>query len=373
MKTNNVLYQYTAKKMGPFGWILIFYIITILFLLSIAMILVPIMAILRTITVWNLLFLLLCPLGGWLSIKVFHYARGLIWKNNHLTTYRFFDGIILFDEWKNIYDREPTTEQLDLATIQKVVVAPYVTNEYRTKHGGHHVDSSYIIYIIYSINAENNLLKIPFANNYENINIWLTYFQDQRVSVQFTEEVLYSYERNIYTDEERLEQLESNIHTIPLSYNGDWKQQNKMMHQNWSQEFPHDVYNIEVYGKKKNRSNPIFAMVPITSVLVGGVIFGLVELSRLGWFAADNPWPVFAVLFLISFLFFFVLRRHLRWYLMLLFVVIHFVVVLIMVMEYGERENIASQVTENALGIAMLFPFIVWIPYFIVKATRANK
>lgn len=102
------------------------------------------------------------------------------------------------------------------------------------------------------------------------------------------------------------------------------------------------------------------------------ITIGLIELSKLGWFSMENPWPIFIMFFAISLLFFFMLRRTLRWYFMLIFIVNAFVFALAMAMSFEDNESIAYQVSENLLGMAILFPVVVWIPYLIVKATNNN-
>ncbi|MGP4039780.1 hypothetical protein ACTWP4_07750 [Gracilibacillus sp. D59] len=370
MQSSKVKYQYVEKKIDPFWWILFSYIISVLFLFSIFMIVGPIKVFSNNINLWSGLLMLLIPLGIWLGIKVFSYARGLIWRNNHLTTYKFYPDTIQLSKWENTYDKEPTLTEIELSTIQKVVVAPYITNEYRTQHGNKHTDISYILYIIHDANYKKELLMVPFPMNYENIDIWLTYFKEQNISLQFTTEVLYSNELNIFTDEERMRRLESHIHVIPLDYKGNWKQQQKEMYRNWNQTYPPEEHNIEPVGKDKSLFRPIANAVLFSYALMIGITFGLIELCKNGWFAVENPWPIFVMFFLISLLFFFILRHYLRWYFMLIFVINVFVFGIATTMSFEENESIAYQVSENVLGMAILFPLVVWIPYLIVKVIR---
>ncbi|WP_018932946.1 hypothetical protein [Gracilibacillus lacisalsi] len=372
MESSKAMYQYVEKKFDPFWWITFSYIISVLFLLCITMVVGPIIVFSNNTNIWSVLLMLLVPLGIWLATRVFAYARGLIWRNNHLTTYKFYPDTIQLNKWENTYDREPTKMEVELSAIRKVVVAPYIINEYLTRHGTKHIEKSYILYVIHEANSKKELLKLPFASNYENINIWLTYFKKRNIPVQFTTEVLFSYERDVFTDQKRIRRLESNIHEIPIEHQGNWKKQQKEVYREWSRTYPPKEY-IEPVEKDNSLFRPIANAVLLSYALMLAITFGLIELYKYGWFAEKNPWPIFVMFFVISLLFFFILRRVLRWYFMLVFIVNAFIFGIAMTMSFEEEtQPIASEISVSVLGMAMLFPLVVWIPYLIVKKINNN-
>ena len=392
MKPTNALYHYQEKKMEPFGWILVFYIITLFFFLSIFMIIGPIKVFMDYLNVWSALLLPFVPLGVWLAIKTFRYARGAIWHNNHNAIYHFYRGHIDLIQWKETYKRDPEESRIDINTIEKIIVSQYIVNEYRTKHGGKHIDRNYILYIIYATKGKKKLFSLPLPNKDEQMNTWLTYFKELGLPVYFYNPILYRTDQPYFlNDEQRLEILDKEDDLVQLEYNGDWKQLKKELRNNWNYYSKINPLKVKVpalesdaelpytgadEGSKKQPKVPFRLWANTTLFIYAAMIgftFSLVEITREGYISPDN-WVIVIIIFLLgSFLYFFFLRNYLRWYFM--------IVLAIKVFLYGffaaisfEEDAIGVQVGENILAISMLFPLIVWLPYVAVKLIQSvNK
>jgi hypothetical protein len=378
MDTNNLLYQYKENKMGPFGWIFLFYIITCIFLLGVAMVLFSIEQFIQQVTIWTTLLLVLVPLGVWVTFKAISFGRTLIWKNTHLTSYQFHRKYIQLDKWDELYAKSPTSIKILLSDIEKVVLAPYIVNEYYTKHRRKIIDMNYILYIVHISKGKKELFMLPFPNKEDEINIWLTYFQERDVDVHFTNEVLYRIDRKTLTEEERLEVLEAGQRLITIAYNGSWSETKRGLHAEWNSLFPGMNYKESTLKKELdlpiNKGNStIKAIVNVTFLIYSFMlvaIFTLVKLAENAVILPDNILAPTAMLFIISFLYFFLLRNSLRWYYMIILAVKLFIFAFIASMSLAESSAIADEMGVTIAGVSILFPAIIWIPYLIAKLIK---
>ena len=396
MKPNNALYHYQERKMDPFGWILVFYIITIVFLFSIFIIIGPLKVFIDYFNFWSALLLPLIPLGAWLAFKTFHYARGIIWQNNHNDMYHFYRNHIECIQWKETYKPEPETNRIEINTIEKVIVSTYIVNEYRTKHGTRHTDRNYILYIIHATKGEKELFLLPLPNKDEQMHTWMAYFKELSIPVYFYNPILYRADQSFFlNDEQRLEILDKENDLVELEYNGDWKQLKKELRDNWNYYSkmnldPEPVSNIEQDAKpveeqgmeqysetitpsKQRRRTPLYLCANVTLIVYGimiGTTFTILELAKQGYIAADNSIIIIVSFLMGSWLYFFLLRNYLRWYYMLLLAVKVFFFGVIAAISF--EDSVGVQVGENILAMSILFPFIIWLPYLIVKLIQKN-
>lgn len=391
MKPNNALYHYQERKMEPFGWILIFYIITIVFFFSIFMIFGPIKVFLDYFNFWSAFLLPFIPIGIWLAIKTFHYARGVIWHNNHNAVYHFYRDHIECIQWKETYKSEPKKSRIDVDKIEKIIVSQYIVNEYRTKHGTKHIDRNYILYIIHSTSSKKELFLLPFPNKDDQMNIWLTYFKELGLPVYFYNPILYRTDQRYFlNDDQRLEILDKEDDLVQLPYNGDWKQLKKELRNNWNyyskieleptrlqatdldseeaQSQPNTPENTSLTPSRQRKNPPLTFWLNVTLIVYGimiGATFSLVELAKLEYIAADHSILIVITFLIGSLLYFFLLRSYLRWYYMLILAIKVFFFGVITAISF--EDSIGVQVGDNILAMSILFPFIIWLPYLVVK------
>lgn len=391
MKPNNALYHYQERKMEPFGWILIFYIITIVFFFSIFMIFGPIKVFLDYFNFWSAFLLPFIPIGIWLAIKTFHYARGVIWHNNHNAVYHFYRDHIECIQWKETYKSEPKKSRIDVDKIEKIIVSQYIVNEYRTKHGTKHIDRNYIFYIIHSTSSKKELFLLPLPNKDDQMNIWLTYFKELGLPVYFYNPILYRTDQRYFlNDDQRLEILDKENDLVQLPYNGDWKQLKKELRNNWNyyskieleptrlqatdldseeaQSQPNTPENTSLTPSRQRKNPPLTFWLNVTLIVYGimiGATFSLVELAKLEYIAADHSILIVITFLIGSLLYFFLLRSYLRWYYMLILAIKVFFFGVITAISF--EDSIGVQVGDNILAMSILFPFIIWLPYLVVK------
>lgn len=86
----------------------------------------------------------------------------------------------------------------------------------------------------------------------------------------------------------------------------------------------------------------------------------------------DGPLPGFTILMIASLVYFWLMRRHFRWFYMFLFCVESFFVVLFsMLFVIADNPTpIQDEITTSLIASTMLFPFIVWMPYTIMSFVR---
>lgn len=357
-----------------------------MFILSILMILWPIEMFLRNNNLLHALLLLLVPLGGWVAIKAFSNARTLIWQHNHPTTYSFYRNHFQLDKWKETYVMEPESVRIKLEQIQRVVMAPYIVNEMKLKYGRIHIEKNHIMYVIYSSNNKQELFMLPFPNKEDEINIWLKYFQEQKIPVAYTKDILYRSDRKTFTDEERLERLNNDNRFIPLEYKQEWKQLRMELSQEWDILYseidlagidsrPIIQTNSEDLPNKKTRAGfrRTSGVTILIFILMLGAAFGIVKITELGVFSAVNPFPVFVIYFIGALLYFFLLRKYLRWYFMLLLAVKIFIFSIIAALSIGDSNEITSEIGTNFIAAAIVTPLFIWLPYGVIRLTHLMR
>jgi len=86
----------------------------------------------------------------------------------------------------------------------------------------------------------------------------------------------------------------------------------------------------------------------------------------------DGPLPGFTVLMIASIVYFWLMRRHFRWFYMIFFCIETFIILLFSMVFVTEENTtpIMDEMTSSLLASSMLFPFIIWIPYTIMSYVR---
>lgn len=385
MRDNNVLYQYKERGLDILGWIVMSCIIIGMFILSILMVLWPIEMFIRNGSIGNALLLLLIPIGGWIAIKAFSNARTLIWQHNHPTTYSFYRNHFQLDKWTETYAIEPQSVRIELSTIQKIVLAPYIVNETRLKYGRIHIDKNHIMYVFHSPRGKQELFMLPFPNREDEINIWLKYFQERNIPLAYTNEILYRMDRETFTDEERMARLNSNPHLIPLVYNQKWKQLREELSSEWNNPIPQmeevergtrpvvQISTEETKNKPKAGFPRVIGVTILVFIIMIGAAFGIVEITENGVFSALNPFPVFVVYFISAILYFYLLRKYLRWYYMLILAVKIFIFAVIAALSIGDSNEITSEIGTNFIAASIITPLFILLPYGIIKLLHLLK
>jgi len=102
--------------------------------------------------------------------------------------------------------------------------------------------------------------------------------------------------------------------------------------------------------------------------LIAIAIFFTLEMAKKQWLSADNVIFGLIIFTLGGFLFFYYLKRYLRWYYMIYISLIVLILGLISLSSGPLYENLLQQQMAKSIGISsFLFPAFVWIPYFIFK------
>lgn len=384
METVNVIHEHNEQKADPFWWIFYFIALSVAFLFGLALIIGPLLLYVMFQSAWLLILLVFVPAGAWIVRKLYHYTRKLIWHNTHLSSYVLQEGNIKTEEWTDAFQSTPFRSSIDIPAIQSIIASSYIVRQTRAlrSQGGTGqtiTETDPILYVIYSQNNERKLLTVPFSYKNEGINTWLKQFQEKKVPLKYTATVLYRTDMNYLNNKKRLNFLESTDDLIDFSFSGNWQTQVAGLWQEWmkkeeKKQKEEEAMNPELCVKKKKHSFRTWRNVTLgVFFLMIATSYGTIELAKRHVFSADSIIPGLIIFSLAGFLYFYLLRSHLRWYYNLLFAAKAFFFGIMVLSAFEENGALADEMATSIAGISFLVLAFVWIPYLIVKGLTKRK
>ena len=382
MKHNRVINTYTEHKVELFWWIV--YLLTMLmgFLTGLALIVTPIALFLEFRLTWLLILFILIPIGLWIDFKVFHFTKKLFWRNQHLSSYILFEDKIETKEWPEVYSKSPIERKIPFQSISSVIASYYIIRESIVQNTGTKItENAPILYILYTLNEERKLLNIPFPTHHdEGFNVWLRHLHEEKLPLHYTARPLYRTDTQILNDQQRLDYFETTNELMELPFSGSWKEDEPKTFANWREEESERQALEESLNPKfkearlKHSLRDWFLTSNIAFTFIGIAIFFTLEMAKKQWLPVDNVIFGLIIFILGGLLFFYYLKRYLRWHYMLYFSLIVVILGLISLSSGPMHENLLQQQMAKSIGISLfLIPAFVWIPYFIVKKVTKKQ
>ncbi|WP_430784506.1 hypothetical protein VBD025_08635 [Virgibacillus flavescens] len=240
-KSNETIHEYTEKKMDPYWWIMAFLVLSVGFLLSIALIVVPPILYFAYRSEWLFWLFILIPAGVWMGKKLYITIKKIIWNNNHLSTFTLHKETISTNEWNKYFQTEPEKRTVSLSSILSVVASFYIVRQVSSLRsqggtGKTKTEIAPIIYVLYKDDKESNIITIPFPVKGQEMDAWLGYFQDINLPLKYTDKVLYRKDMEYLNQKVRLSFLESSDNLIDFSFNGSWQEQSPVLMNDWQEE-----------------------------------------------------------------------------------------------------------------------------------------
>lgn len=376
MKHNRVIHTYTEQKIELFWWMIYLPAILVGFLTGLAFIVTPIALFLEFQLTWLLILFIFIPFGLWMVYKLYHFTKKLFWRNQHVASYILFEDKIETKEWPEVYSTSPIERKIPFQSISSVIASYYITRETLVLYTGFKItENAPILYILYTVDGERKLLNIPFPTHHdEGFNVWLQHLQEEKLPLHYNARQLYRADTQILNDQQRLDYFETTNELIELPFSGSWKEDEPKAFANWKEEESErqaleESLNPKLKEARLKHSRRDWNMTIrlVFSLMALAVVFTL-EMAKKQWLPADNVIFGLIIFTLGGFLFFYYLRRYLRWHYMIYYLVIVVILGLISLFSGPMLENLLEQQMAKSIAISsFLFPAFVWIPYFIFK------
>jgi len=175
--------------------------------------------------IWLLILFILIPLGFWISRGCLRNLKRVSWHNNHLSTFTLFNNKIESVEWTEAYSKSPIQQVIPFSSLTSVIASSYIIRQTINTVGLGRVisETGPILYIRYLKDGQQEVLNLPVANHEDNgINVWLRYFQDQQIPLQYTARQIYRKDTQFLNDQQRLDYFESSEELIDFPFSGTW-------------------------------------------------------------------------------------------------------------------------------------------------------
>ena len=225
MEVKTIVHTYKEPKMETFWWIFYLIVINVGALFGAALVAVPIILYITYQIIWLLILFILIPLGFWIARGCLRNLKRISWQNNHLSTYTLFNNKIESVEWTEAYSKSPIQQVIPFSSITSVIASSYIIRQTfsSSSFGRVNTETGPILYILFLEDGQQKVLNLPFANHGDNsINVWLHYFQDQQIPLQYTARQIFRKDTQFLNDQQRLDYFESSKELIDFPFEGNW-------------------------------------------------------------------------------------------------------------------------------------------------------
>lgn len=225
MEEKTIIHTYKEPKMETFWWIFYLIAINIGALFGAALVAVPFILYMTHQISWLLILFILIPLGFWIARGCLRNLKRVSWHNNHLSTFTLFNNKIESVEWTEDYSKSPIQQVIPFSSLTSVIASSYIIRQTINTVGLGRVvsETGPILYIRYLKDGQQKVLNLPFANHGDNgMNVWLRYFQDWQIPLQYTARQIYRKDTQFLNDEQRLDYFESSEELIDFPFSGTW-------------------------------------------------------------------------------------------------------------------------------------------------------
>ncbi|MGM8365425.1 hypothetical protein ACLIBG_08055 [Virgibacillus sp. W0181] len=379
----NLGLEQTERKMDPFWWVYMFLAYTFVLLLGIACIIGPFVLFFIFKSYWLLLLIPLIPLGWWMTRGMIRVIKKYIWLNRHNSTYSLKNNVFSFKEW-NKTTKDVIEGTISIDQIDYIVVANYTFQDnhaYARAGVTEEVPKNTrppIIYVVLTMNDKKQVLSIPFYENHT-VDPWLKKFKEAKIAFYYTAHDI----RGVHS-EDKVALFENEDLLIFYDYNGAWENQVLDLYNTWIEEKVVPYQSEEVDGENDQTSQankheaspeklPFSKWARIAAVLYLLYAVGLyitVILAEKEFVNAESPLPGFILLFILSIIYFWMFRKHLRWHYMIRFCVEAFIATFIVSVIFGDKDPITNEMFAGLTASTIFFILIVWIPYLIIRFAK---
>ena len=376
MEEKTIVHTYEEPKMEPFWWIFHLIVITIGALFGVALVVVPIVLYMTYQIIWLLILFILIPLGFWIARGCLRNLKRVSWHNNHLSSFTLFNNKIESVEWTEAYSKLPIQQVIPFSSLTSVIASSYIIRQTINTVGLGRVisETGPILYIRYLKDGQQKVLNLPFANHGDNsMNVWLRHFQDRQIPIQYTARQIYRNDTQFLNDEQRLDYFESSEELIDFPFSGTWLTAEPKIWTKWKDKevklrAEEEAKDPELKkARQKHTFKTWILTIWLVSMLMFLAVFCLKKLGQTIPFLVDSMIPGLFIFTLGAFLFFYCLRSYLRWFYMITFslmvIILGFSWTILSVSETG----VDAPTNLTLFGASVLFPLLVWIPYFTVK------
>lgn len=371
---------HTEKSMHYFWWMMTSIVYMVGFFISISLLIGPAMLLLIYKQYGFILLAILMPVGVWLWRSLLRSYKTVIWKNKNNSQFIISDNQLTY----KIVDKDTrkiNTGQISLSSIQYVVASNYYLNNshlYTDVSGTTHKRYYPILYVVFEESSSEKLLSIRFFNNHS-IKNWLLYLQNINIPLYyaFTEPHF-----DTKADDLKLHRLldRSTLVKFNIKKDSSWvwlsiKLQSAALNKVNTYETVESHSASQTNQLKKLTFRKWYqTAISVYLVITFGAIFA-VYLAENGWIGYNNPLPGFTILFIASILYFWLLRDYFRWFYMIFFIIESFMIFLLSALFISEENTtpIIEEAVTSLLASAMLFPFLIWLPYLIMSYVRKIK
>lgn len=365
----NITLEQNERNRSPIQLVGTFCAYILMLLLGISFITSPLLLFILYKNYWLFFSVLLIPIGWRMTWAAFNALKKYMWLNRHLSAYKVNNEQLTYSEWdKDTHHLKKGTIPLD--DIDYIVVANHALEDSYAYTQAGEADktpkkvSPPIIYVIFTNKTEKNILSIPFYDNHA-VDLWLTKFKKAQINLYY---VAHALEQFNTKDKQKL--FEDGDVLIPYDYHDYWKKEAYSLYKTWTSEKIEldEVENSQPKALPKKLPFSTWARIAIIFYLLYiATLYITVQLAEQGMVNAESPLPGFIIVFVFSTLYFLVFWKQIRWYDMIRFCIESFVITLLYSFIISKKSSIANEMYSSILASTFFSPFIVWIPYLIVK------
>lgn len=370
--TSKLIHTYTEPETKGF-WRIVFWFITgFMLLLGLSMVVVPFLILLEYQTWWVLFTIPFFIAGIFLNGSLLRLWKTTLWKQRHRASYDLYENRIETLEWPQPSKSVPQERTIHFENIVSVVASYYIVREILPQGliNDGSIENAPMFYIIYTTEEGKQIQNVLFPNHGdEGINLWFRHFTENQIPLLYNARQMFRTDTPILSDEKRLEYLLSTDENVAFPFQTSWLKDEpsalaawqKIETQKQERAEAKDPVLKEARQKHSFRKWIISIVLPLQ--LMGILMFMVTQLGQSYNVQSANVLPGIAIFLLGGFLFFFLLKNHLRWHYMLIYYA--------MVLFLGFVSFIAAE-TEGALALgigsaSLLFPAVIWIPYLAIK------
>ena len=340
----------------------------------------PVLLMLMFWSPWLLFLLVIVALGAWLLVKTVAAVRGILWRARHRSSFILRDAGIETTEWNTVGADSPVRRSIPIGAVTSVVVSYRILRRILSDSGGAALtETAPILHVLFDQGGRRQIASIPFVSHRDpGVDTWIEELRQRGVELRYTARLLTWKEEKYLSDEARLGYFAATEEVIPFPAEGGWLENSTRLERHWHQH----VKQLQERAERRDPSLREARMEPsvldwiIGAWLAGmytlGTSYVLMHLVNEGTLSTGS-WPLGVVVVLPgAVLFFLPLRRCLRWYHLLVCWLLLLVTTFAGAVMSVEALPGAEGVAAALLGMTVVSPALLWIPYLLLKRTASR-
>lgn len=378
------VYEYESKleinqpKMSPFYWILTMEVYTILFIISIGIVIGPLYFAMKHHLLWYGVSLIGAIIAIFLIKFLYRSTKKLIWLNTHLSNYQLSSSGIKFKRYEELY-KHPIEGKIPLASIEKIYFGFYLFENYHA-YAESKINEAVPMYanlpgllFQYQDSNQSKLFFVPF-NHMLSIDGWLKFLRSHHSLIELK---FIDLDLSMISSVEELERNQDSIYN--MEYNRDiWGAFDEVITRiedtiEENDEIDSTITEELVEEAKENpKGYSLKRSTFITVILLILSMYVYRFLIDHGWQNERNAWIPLIVSSLIGFIYFFLMAKP-RWYYSILFYVLFFSFNLVLGIFWEEDGKVSSIFTDTLAAVLIILVPFTFIPFFISKMIQKRR